>query len=113
MSFEEPDRIHSRLWGDGWRRLSQPVPVRCYVAGRWMDQPAGEVNDETREIRVAVETADHGLVHVILDAAGYMPSPLLFRGHGEATVVPGEPPPGPAALATAEAQRSPAASVAA
>lgn len=72
MSFEEPRRIDSRLRGEGWRRLAEPVPVRCYIGGAWMRQPVEDVNDETRQVRIGFATAARGVRHVLLDPGSYV-----------------------------------------
>ncbi len=79
MSFNEQDAVETQLHGRGWRRLAPPQTVRCYVGSAWMDAPATEVNDDTREIRIEYPVVTRGVRHFILDASQYRPSVGLFR----------------------------------
>lgn len=81
MSFNEQDRVSAQLHGRGWRRLATPQAMRCYLASTWMDAPATEVNDETREVRIEYPVVTRGVQHFILDASQYQtPSGLFQRG---------------------------------
>lgn len=79
MSFDEEDRVDAELHGDGWRSLAPPQTVRCYVASTWIDASVTEVNDETRDVRIAYPVVTRGVRHFILDASQYRPSEGLFR----------------------------------
>jgi hypothetical protein len=78
MSFEENDRIDDTLRGSGWRHLRMPTTLRCYVASTWIELAVIDVNDETREIRVADETVMRGLRRSVLDASQYRGVAGLF-----------------------------------
>jgi len=78
MSFNEQDRVSAQLHGHGWRHLAEPQAVHCYVGSMWMDAPATDVNDDTREIRVEYPVATRGVRRFILDASEYRPSNGLF-----------------------------------
>ena len=79
MSFDEEDRVDAELHGDGWRSLAPPQTVRCYVASTWIDASVTEVNDETRDVRIAYPVVTRGVRHFILDASQYRPSEGPFR----------------------------------
>jgi hypothetical protein len=79
VSFDEEDRVDAELHGDGWRSLAPPQTVRCYVASTWIDASVTEVNDETRDVRIAYPVVTRGIRHFILDASQYRPSEGLFR----------------------------------
>jgi hypothetical protein len=79
VSFDEEDRVDAELHGDGWRSLAPPQTVRCYVASTWIDASVTEVNDETRDVRIAYPVVTRGVRHFILDASQYRPSEGLFR----------------------------------
>jgi hypothetical protein len=90
MSFNEQDRVSAQLHGRGWRRLAPPQTVRCYVGSTWMDAPATEVNDQTREVRIEYPVVMRGLRHFILDASQYRPSNGLFQREEVAPSRPAE-----------------------
>jgi hypothetical protein len=79
VSFEEQDRVSAQLHGSGWRHLVEPRILSCYVASTWTDVPALDVNDETREIRIAYMTVTHGVRRFILDASLYRRTTGLFQ----------------------------------
>jgi hypothetical protein len=79
MSFEEHDRVGAQLHGSGWRHLTEPQMLSCYVASVWMDAPVLDVNDETREARIAHTTVTHGVSRSILDASLYRSTTALFQ----------------------------------
>ena len=79
MSFGEQARAGGALHGSGWRSLRPPQTVRCYVGSTWIDAPATEVNDETREVRIEHQVVTRGLRRFILDASQYRPVSGLFR----------------------------------
>jgi hypothetical protein len=79
MSFNQQDRVSAQLHERGWRRLAPPQTVRCYLASTWMDAPATEVNDETREVRIEYPVVTRGLRHFILDASQCQTPNRLFQ----------------------------------
>ena len=79
MSFNEQDRVSAQLHARGWRHLAEPQAVRCYMGSAWMDAPATDVNDDTREIRVEYSVVTRGVRRFILDASQYRPSNGLFQ----------------------------------
>ena len=79
MSFEEQNRAGEQLRGSGWRHLVEPRTLSCYVGSRWMDAPASDVNDDTREVRIAYMTVAHGVRRFILAASLYRPAIGLFQ----------------------------------
>jgi hypothetical protein len=78
MSFNEQDRVSAQLHGHGWHRLAPPQTVQCYVASIWLDAPATDVNDETREIRIEYPIVTREVGRLILDASQYRPAKGLF-----------------------------------
>lgn len=83
-SFEEPrsvDQVRPR--GGGWRQLQSAVMVECFLNNTWVEAPAIDVNDETREVRIqwppltdpATELGTH---HQVIDASHYRPVTGLF-----------------------------------
>jgi hypothetical protein len=83
-SDEEPRSLDQpQPAGGGWRQLATPLTVRCFLNNIWVDAPAIDVNDETREIRIqwpplvdpATELVAH---HEIIDASHYQPAAGLF-----------------------------------
>jgi hypothetical protein len=83
-SFEEPRSIdQARPRSRGWRQLSEPVVVRCFLITTWVDALAFDVNDDTREIRIewpppgslASGLSNH---HEVIDAWHYRLVPGLF-----------------------------------
>lgn len=83
-SFEEPRSVdQARPQSRGWRELAEPVTVRCFLNNTWVDAPAVDVNDDTREIRIewppsgspASGLSTH---HEVLDASRYRPVRKLF-----------------------------------
>jgi hypothetical protein len=85
MSFEEQSQVGAQLRGDGWRTLLQPRIVQAYLAGVWMDVPATDVNEQSREIRVEYSTVDRGVRKFILDASQYRPCEGLFELESDRT----------------------------
>jgi hypothetical protein len=49
------------------------------MGSAWMDAPATDVNDDTREIRVEYSVVTRGVRRFILDASQYRPSNGLFQ----------------------------------
>ena len=90
MSFNEHDRDGAQLHGHGWRHLAEPQAVQCYVGSIWMDAPATDVNDDTREIRVEYTVVTRGVRRFILDASQYRRSDRLFQREEVAPSRPAE-----------------------